>query len=339
MKTNPIEGYLLKDLNGIIFDVKGLVHPPGMVIAFPRFIPDSRGIRRDEGVTYKKVYSISERFKFLERNFSKYIVYDPVFDEKLCEIPLTNVKHYYSPVNRLKELQQSKKLGVLEKKALRLLEFLRSHTNVPSGKLGISGSILARLHTSSSDVDPVIYGSENCRRVHLALQSMLENEDTPFKPYVREDLRTLFDFRSKDTFMDFEDFATVESRKVLQGKFMGRDYFIRFVKDWNEINEKYGDVCYKNCGYAKIEATIADDSESFFTPCTYKIEEARVVEGTKIEQIQEIASFRGRFCEQARAGEVVIAQGKIEHVIDKRQNRDYFRLLLGNRPTDYMILA
>jgi hypothetical protein len=333
------EGDLLKDLNEIIFDVKGLVHSPGKVIAFPRFIPDPQGTRMYEGIAYDKVYNISARFKFLEKNLPNYIVYDPVFDEKLCEVPSENVKQHYKPVDRLKELRQSKKRDMLEEKAQRLSEFLRHYANVPWNKMGISGSLLAKIHTPNSDIDPIVYGSENCRKVYSVLQGMLKNGDTPFKPYTRDDLKALFDFRSKDTSMDFEDFVTIESRKVLQGKFMGKDYFIRFVKNWNEINEKYGDVRYKNSGYAKIEATIADDSESIFTPCTYRIENVRIIEGPKLQPIQEIASFRGRFCEQARTDEVVVAQGKTEHVTDHRQNREYFRLLLGNKPSDHMILA
>lgn len=333
------EGDLLKDLNEIIFDVKGLVHSPGKVVAFPRFIPDSQGTRMYEGIAYDKVYNISARFKFLEKNLPNYIVYDPVFDEKLCEVPSENVKQHYKPVDRLKELRQSKKRDMLEEKAQRLSEFLRHYANVPWNKMGISGSLLAKLHTPSSDIDPIVYGSENCRKVYSTLQQMLKNGDTPFKPYTRDDLKALFDFRSKDTSMDFEDFVTIESRKVLQGKFMGKDYFIRFVKNWNEISEKYGDVRYKNSGYAKIEATIADDSESIFTPCTYRIENVRIIEGPRLQPIQEIASFRGRFCEQARTDEVVVAQGKVEHVTDHRQNQEYFRLLLGNKPSDYIILA
>jgi predicted nucleotidyltransferase len=153
-----------------------------------------------------------------------------------------------------------------------------------------------------------------------------------------DELKGLFDFRSKDTLVSLEDFVKTESRKVLQGKFMDRDYFIRFVKEWNEISEKYGDVCYRNCGYVKIEATVVDDTEAIFTPCTYKIEDVKVVEGPKLQPIMEIASFRGRFCEQAKKGEIVIAQGKIEHVKDQKRGCEYFRLLLGNKPTDYMIL-
>jgi predicted nucleotidyltransferase len=139
--------------------------------------------------------------------------------------------------------------------------------------------------------------------------------------------------------MSFEDFVLVESRKVFQGKFMGTDYFIRFVKDWSEINEQYDAVCYKNSGYAKITAKIADSSDSLFTPCTYKVDSVKVVEGPKLQPIKEIVSFRGRFCEQANNGEAVEAQGKVELVTNKRNCGEHYRLILGNKPSDYMILS
>jgi predicted nucleotidyltransferase len=33
------EGDLIKTKSNVVFDVKGLVHPPNKIIAFPRFIP------------------------------------------------------------------------------------------------------------------------------------------------------------------------------------------------------------------------------------------------------------------------------------------------------------
>ncbi len=334
----PIEGFLVESADGVIFDAKGLVHPPDKVIAFPRFVPDKKGSRIRNGVKYGKVYGMSERFAFLEGNIPNYVVYDPVFDEKLCEVPLEGIRKVYSPLEGLKKLRKSGSLDDLERAALQCLEILKKEARVTWNKLGVSGSVLVGLHTMASDIDPVVYGSENCRKVHSALKKMLEEGNTPFKPYNMEDLRRLFAFRSKDTFMGFEDFVKVESRKVFQGKFMDRDYFIRFVKDYNEVGENYGDVHYRNCGYSKVEAAVIDDSEAIFTPCTYKIEDAKVVEGPKLEPIREIASFRGRFCEQARKGEMVVAQGKIEQVKNHRSGEEYFRLLLGNKPTDYMIL-
>ncbi len=336
MKTR--EGDILRDLNGIMFDVKGSVHPLSRVIAFPRFIPNSCGNRTQGEVTYRKIYSISERFKFLEEKFPQYVIYDTIFDEVLCEVPTENVKHLYRPVGRLKELRRARESDELEKDALEFLDLLKSYVNVPWSKMGISGSLLVKLHTPSSDIDPIIYGSENCRRVYEALKILMQDPESPVKPYSMEELQGLFRFRFEDTKIPFEDFVRTESRKVLQGRFKNRDYFIRFVKDWGEIHSEYGAIRYENVGYAKIKAEIEDDSEAIFTPCSYKIKNVEFLKGTHFP-IEEIASFRGRFCEQARTSEVVVAQGKVERVIDKGQNHEYFRLLLGNKPSDYMVLA
>jgi predicted nucleotidyltransferase len=333
------EGDLIKTENHVIFDVKGLVHPPNKVIAFPRYIPSPHGKRRSQEDLYGKIYSLSERFKFLEQNMPNLIVHDPVFDETLCEVPINTIKKHYKPIEKLRLLRTSHKLGGLERKAVQLAEALKEAADIPWSAIGISGSVLVGLYTSKSDIDPVVYGVENCRRAYAALENLLKDDASKFKPYSRGELQALFDFRSKDTIMSFEDFARVEKRKAFQGMFDGTDYFIRFVKDWSQVSEQYGDVCYKNSGYAKITATTADDSEALFTPCTYRIENVTVAEGAKLEPIREIVSFRGRFCEQARKGEAVTAQGKVERVTNTKTGKEYYRIILGNKPADYMVLS
>ena len=47
------EGELIETKDGIIFDVKGLTHPPDKVIAFPRFIPSTKGNRERKEVKYE----------------------------------------------------------------------------------------------------------------------------------------------------------------------------------------------------------------------------------------------------------------------------------------------
>lgn len=332
------EGDLVEIGERLIFDVKGLVHPSDRVIAFVRYIPDEKGERRRGGAAYRKIYSLSERYALLKERFPWYVTYDSIFDEMLCEVLISDVTKHYKPDEKLQELRGSKELGMLESKASQLAELLKEEANIPWKSVGISGSIMAGLHTTNSDIDPVIYGSQSCRKVYSALKSMFRCRYEEIRSYALEDLKALFDFRSKDTSMSFEDFVRTESRKVLQGKFVGTDYFIRFVKNWGEVDESYGDVQYKNVGYAKIEATVVDDSEAIFTPCTYRIESAKALEGPKFETISEIVSFRGRFCEQARIGEVVNAQGKVERVTDSRRNHEYFRLLVGTKPSDHIFV-
>jgi uncharacterized protein len=333
------EGDLIQTRNNVIFDVKGLIHPPGMVIAFPRFIPSHTGTRRNRRGLYGKVYNLVERVKYLQENMPNLLVHDPVFDEDLCEVPHESITDHYDPIEGLERLRFSNRLTNLERKALLLAEMLKDAAGIPWKNVGISGSVLVGLYTSGSDIDPVVYGVDNCREAYATLEKMLKIGDSLFKPYSPEELHTLFEFRSKDTAMNLEDFARVESRKAFQGKFDGIDYFVRFVKDWREIGEEYGDLCYKNSGYSRITATVEDDSEALFTPCIYKIENATVVDGSRIEPISEIVSFRGRFCEQARKGEKVVAQGKVEHVVNRKQNREHYRMILGNKPSDYMALS
>lgn len=333
------EGDLIKTENHVIFDVKGLVHPPDKVIAFPRYIPSPTGTRGSRKDMYGKVYNLAERFQYLQQNAPSLIVHDAVFDENLCEVPADTIKRRYDPIEKLEILRKSKRLAPLEQKAVMLAEDLKEAAGIPYSAIGISGSVLVGLCTAKSDLDPIVYGVDACRKVYRALENLLQNGDSRFKPYSLDGLRALFDFRSKDTVMGFEDFARVERRKAFQGMFEGVDYFVRFVKNWNEVCERYGDVCYTNSGYAKITATVADDAEALFTPCTYKLENVTVVEGAKLEPISEIASFRGRFCEQAKQGEAVTAQGKVERVTNKRGEQEHYRLILGNKPADYMVLS
>jgi predicted nucleotidyltransferase len=338
MKIRAREGDVIETVDNAFFDVKGLIHPPARVVAFIRFVPDLKGNRKHNGTTYRKVYALSERYALLKTVFPQYLVYNSVFDEHLCEVPREYIEHHYRPADRLRELRRRGKLDKLENQALQFVELLKETANVSWNQLGISGSILVGLHMPTSDIDPVVYGSESCCKAYSALKFLLEDKKNPVKPYSLDELRRLFDFRSKDTVTSFEDFVRTESRKVLQGTFMGRDYFIRFVKDWNEVEEEYGTIQYKSVGYAKIKATIVDDSEMNFTPCRYKINNVKFLEGTCAESVEEIVSFRGRFCEQAKNGETVLAQGKVERV-QKLGEREHYRLLLGNKTSDHMILT
>ena len=56
-----------------------------------------------------------------------------------------------------------------------------------------------------------------------------------------------------------------------------------------------------------------------------------------IGDIQEICSFRGRFCENAVEKEIVLVEGKLEKVII-RNNIEYFRILLTDQTRDKMLI-
>jgi predicted nucleotidyltransferase len=332
------EGDLIKTKSSVLFDVKGTTHPPERLVAFPRFIPDPQGPRKTAQGNYGKIYSLTDRFNYLKAHHPNLIIYDPVFGETLCEVPTDQIATHYQPTEKLAALRTAKVLSPLENKALRLATELKEAADIPWTAVGISGSIMAGLTTTASDIDPLVYGQENSHKAYQTLKTLRTNPDSGFKPYTETELKVLYDFRFKDTHMSFEDFQVVESRKAFQGMYQGVDYFVRFLKDWNETPEQYGDITYRNCGYIKIQAAVADDSDALFTPCTYGLEAVEVLEGPKLAPISEVSSFRGRFCMQAAVGEQIEAQGKIELITNKKSGQQYYRLILGNKPTDYMVL-
>jgi predicted nucleotidyltransferase len=333
------EGDFIQHKSGVIFDVKGLIHPKDKVVAFPRYIPDSQGHRHSKGVSYDKVYSLNDRFNFLQEHLPDLLLFDEVFGELMCEVPTDDIIQHFQPQEKLAQMHTEKSLSPLEVKALQLATDLQQRANIPWNAIGISGSILADLTTTTSDIDLLIYGADNCRKAYFAMQCMLKEAHPRFKAYTTEELETLYAFRSKDTHMSFTDFQCVENRKAFQGMYRGTDYFVRFIKDWPEISEQYGDVYYSNEGYAKINANISDKDEAIFTPCTYQLENVKILKGPKIDGIKEISSFRGRFCEQAENGEIITAQGKVELVVNKKSGDQYYRLILGSKPEDYMALG
>jgi predicted nucleotidyltransferase len=332
------EGDLIRTFSNVVFDVKGIVHPKDRLIAFPRFIPSATGTRKGNNTTYGKVYSLSERFQYLKDNHPELIIYDEVFGEKLCEVPTAQVAQLYQPTEKLAQLRDAETRHPLEEKAYLLAVTLKEKADIPWSAIGISGSIMAGLTTDTSDIDPLVYGVENSRKAYAALQELRETEGSGFKAYTKAELKTLYDFRVKDTHMSFEDFQAVENRKAFQGMFMGTDYFIRFLKDWNESTEQYGDVTYQNAGYCKIQAKVENADDALFTPCSYGIGNVTVLEGPALSPICEVASFRGRFCMQAAVGERVEAQGKAELVTEKKTGKKHYRLILGNKPEDYLVL-
>lgn len=331
------EGDFIETIEGLIFDVKGLIHPPDRVIAYLRYLEDENGNRIRNGKRYRKIYSLTERDNIIKIRYPQYMYYDKVFGEWLEEVPRDKIIKHYKPEEKVQELNRKGELNEIEKIALKLIQILHESTGTPLSKLGISGSILIDLYTLESDIDIIVYGRRNCITVYEKLKNLMMNEEENFSSYKLEDLEKLYEFRSKDTYIKFEDFYKIEKRKVSQGKFMGKDFFIRFILDWDEVKEEYGDKTYINLGRMRIKAIVEDDEYSIFTPCKYIISKVEILDGNRnLTPPIEIVSFRGRFCEQARKGEEVVAEGKIEKVVSKR-GEEYHRLLIGNKPSDFMI--
>jgi len=328
------EGDFIETGENLIFDVKGMVHPPGKVVAYVRYIPDSEGERQRNGQRFRKVYDLSERSEYLRRNHPEYLAYDAVFDEVLNIVPTERVTVHYEPVQKAFEIRKGRRLRIEEEQALGFINRIMDSADVSARSIGVSGSILVGLSNRSSDIDVIVYGSEECMRVNEALGKLL-SEGGDFRVFDMDVMRARYMERQADAGVSFDRYVFHELRKPFQGCYKCREFFVRYIRDWSEMGERYGDRHYKNAGYVTVKGLVADDFESLFTPCTYLVDDVTIVEGKECAPIREVASFRGRFCQQAKTGERFIARGKMERV--EAGGRLYHRLLLGNTPNDFMV--
>lgn len=336
-----IEGdYIETKSNNLFFDVKGTHHPSDRKICFIRFYPSSDGDRIKSGIKYKKIYDLTERYSFLRENYPKYLFFSNQFDIELQGVRNEEIKGIYSPLEYYQTLNRKSNTNHLETCSRELCKLFTEKADFPKNSIGITGSQMIGLSKEYSDIDLIIYGTEISRNFQEKLANIL-NTNKYCRKYTQQEYLSHYKWRVGGSNISFDKFLKSERRKLHQGIYKGFEFFIRYLKSPSDWKGTYYDFSYKNMGRIELEARIIDDMNGIFTPCSYKIKALKINKADIVEinrdDINEVSSYRGRFCEQAIKGEIVLVTGKLEKVIFRR-NREYYRILLTDQKKDKMIL-
>lgn len=332
------EGFAVETGDGFVLTVKGLVHPPGRVIAYLRYVPDPNGDRERGDGRYRRVYRFEEQEAILRSRRPEYLVHDPELGMLVHAVPDEDVRVVYDPRVRLRRLAEEGPAGPLQEMALLLARLCRTTAGIPIGALGLSGSLLVDLDLPGSDVDLIVYGERECRAVHRALAGLFEDPASPVRRPRGEELAAIHEAHRADTPISATDFARLQARKVNEGYFGGLPFFVRFVPLPGERGDRYGDPRFEALGTASIRALVNDAREAMFTPCRYGVGDVTFLEGGPVDGLREVVSFRGRFTDQAEKGGWVLARGGLERVVSPGRS-SHHRLVVGGRRGDYLVSA
>ena len=330
-----LEGFAVETADGLIFTVKGHLHPPERVIAYLRYLPDPAGDRRRQGRSYRRIYDFAEQRQILTARYPGLIGYDPVLGGEVQSVPRTRISVVHDPTRYLETLRRHGATRPVEEDALALALAVQEAAGVPWAALGISGSLMLGTQRPDSDIDLLVYGEAAGRAVYRALAELMARPGGEVRTLSEAELHALHQEHQSHTPLSFEDFRRAQTRKANEGRFRGRSFFVRFVQRPEEFGEHYGDHIYRPLGPATVEATICDDRDALFTPCRYNLQGTTFLDGAAVPVLAEIISHRGRFADQVRTGERVQARGKVEEVVS-RDGYSFHQLVVGATAGDYM---
>jgi predicted nucleotidyltransferase len=319
-----VEGYFVITVDGLIFEVKGVIHPKDRIIAYVRYVPNIVSSKPK----FQKIYDLSERETFLKENYPEYLWFSKAHERILQSVPYNRVAQILNPVEHMDQIRKDS--SALSISTSKLVDSLLEYTGIDRSDIGVTGSQLVGVAQETSDIDLIVFGKSVCNEFYRKLKDNFE-EIPEIERYSGKLLDEHLKFRWGSLVKYHSTLREIEREKILQGVFETRQFFIRLVKRRKDVPESFGQIVSENSELEEVQCLILDDSESFFTPCVYK------VESTDFPELKQIISFRGRFTEHVSKGDSVKAKGRLESMFDTSTGEKYQQLVLGESSTDYLI--
>jgi len=153
-----LDKYYLEDTFGNIHVVIGNRHPICGYLSYIKYAPSNKkSVWYKNGIYYRRVV----KHYFPEEVHKSYIykIPDPWSDSLVPFTPKSIISKIYDPINRLHDII-NKPRDILEEEVVELAKWIRSQANIPWRCIGVTGSILPKIHnTLISDIDLIVYGS------------------------------------------------------------------------------------------------------------------------------------------------------------------------------------
>ena len=293
---------------------------------------------KDKRTSYKRVmrtYTIPdllETFNLLKTKHPQYLFYSKVYGITMTAVPYNYISQHYKPEEKLARILKTSKKDLLQTKLTNFVNFVSRKSSVASNNFGITGSILLDIHNPKfSDMDVTIYGLQNSLKVKKALTRAYVEPDSSVE---RFEGAILDDWCRKKVArfpLSFDEARRIYERKWNLGVFEDVMFSVHPTHVEKELTEKYGDRTFRSEGQVTLHAVVADDDESSFLPCVYRVRDVKVIEGKQVNtDILELVSYESLYDSLANTGEEIVVKGKLERVHDNRNATEHYRVLVGS---------
>jgi uncharacterized protein len=326
-----MDGDTFVTTDGFILNTFGYEHPDDRVLAFLKYIPakykelfnvemldrtwkfgENQLFRAEKLYTAKNYQTFIEAFR---KNFPDYLYYDSYRNKELITAPLDRIEQVFVPRDRLVWLQSLRKRDKLQQMALDIIGLISKESTVPLTDLGLHGSIALQMHSQESDIDFVVYGTDNFRFVEEAIARLVNEAKLSYIVGNR-----------------------IEAARKFQGRYQGKIFMYNATKQFDQVKEKYGAYRYVPLDPVRFQATVCNDTETMYRPATYKITNYKPIDDQSeldLDQIPiQVVSNIGLYRNVARAGSEIKVAGKLERVESTSSNEVFYQVVVGTATSE-----
>ncbi|MCS7124447.1 MAG: nucleotidyltransferase domain-containing protein [Candidatus Bathyarchaeota archaeon] len=330
VEWKPLDGDTFLTREGFILNVFGYEHPENRVFAFLKYIPSkfkelfnvrllerTWRFRETELFRAEKLYTAKNYQVFLEvfrKNFPGYVYFCPFRRKEVISVPKNRIVEVFVPKERLKTLLEAKERDTLQELTLEFIRLVSDEAAVPLDDFGVHGSVALNMHSAESDIDIVVYGSQNFRRVEAAIEKL-----------VHEGVLT-YVFNNR-----------LDAARRFKGRFKNKIFMYNAVRKPEEIKAKYGECQYTPLAPVKFRCRVRDDSEAMFRPAIYKIGDYTPLSGLQPPKgmvPETVVSMIGCYRNVARKGEFMEVSGMLERVEHATTGKTTYQVVVGTAESE-----
>jgi len=322
----PADGDTFVTKEGFIFNVFGYEHPQDRVFAFLKYIPS--GFRTLFQVDYlertwkygrttlfraEKLYTAQNYQRFLQtfrRNFPQYLYYCPFRDKEVISAPFSSIKRVYVPRECLQFINKLERKDDLQKTMLNFVKLLSDESGIAFDDFGVHGSLALNMHNAESDIDIVVYGTQNFHTLEKTIETLVKAG------------RLSYVFNNR-----------LDKLRRFKGRYQDKIFMYNAIRKPEEVTSKYGTHRFSAIAPVNFTCTVSDDKEAMFRPALYKIadykpdDQASELSGEKIPEV--VVSMIGCYRNVARKGDKIKVAGTLEQVENVDAGAVFYQVVVG----------
>jgi predicted nucleotidyltransferase len=266
----------------------------------------------------EKLYTAQNYQTFIDafrKNFPDYVYYDSFRGKELISSPLGSIETVYVPRDCLVVLKKVEKPDELQKMALDLLELISQQSGIGLKNFGIHGSIALNMHAPESDIDFVVYGSENFRLVEEAIARLVNAGKLSYIISNR-----------------------LDAARKFQGRYKGKIFMYNATRKPEEVKTWYGMHRFSSIDPVRFHCTVTVDSETMFRPATYKITNYLPLDAESelpLDKVPDrVVSNIGCYRNVARQGSQIKVAGQLERVEALKTGEVFYQVIVGTATSE-----